>query len=163
MQGAGSAAVPVQRLVEAVTWVLRRHEVTPGTGVSVVIVDDSTIRQLNRQFRAIDAPTDVLSFPAEAPPVPVAEPPYLGDLVLGLPAIQRQAEAEGHAWEDEMVLAVVHGTLHLLGYDHDTAAHQEQMWAVQARALAALGVAIVVPTYEFGDEAAASSGEDESR
>ena len=65
---------------------------------------------------------------------------------------KRQAEAEGHSWQDEMTLTVVHGTLHLLGYDHDTVENQARMWAVQAEALAALEVPIVVPLFSFDDD-----------
>lgn len=155
-------AVPAERLEEAIAWVLAQEHCAPGTGLSIVIGDDEAIRQMNRHYRGIDAPTDVLSFQADPPPVPEGSAPYLGDLVLGLPTIQRQARAEGHSWIDEMVLAVVHGTLHLLGYDHDTVEHQRRMWAVQRRALEALGVAIVVPEYDLGgDEAGAGQEESE--
>jgi probable rRNA maturation factor len=106
---------------------------------------------MNHQFRNVDGPTDVLSFPADPVPVPDEEP-YLGDLILALPYITRQAEVEGHSVSDEMVLAVVHGTLHLLGYDHDTAAHQTAMWAAQSKALQSMNVDIQVPEFEFPDE-----------
>jgi probable rRNA maturation factor len=118
--------------------------------MSIVITDDDKIQQLNRQFRGVDSPTDVLSFPDE--PVPGEAEPYLGDLVLSLPYIQRQAAAEGHTLSDELVLGVVHGTLHLLGYDHDTPDNQNRMWAKQAEALLELGVNIIVPQFEFPDE-----------
>ena len=129
--------LPLERLQRAVEWVLDQHDVSPQTGLSVVFADDAEIRRLNQQFRAVDAPTDVLSFPADEPLIPEEEEiePYLGDLVLALPYIQRQAQAEQHALDDELVLAVVHGTLHLLGYDHDTASNQAEMWAVQSEAL----------------------------
>jgi probable rRNA maturation factor len=115
----------------------------------VVITDDDEIQQMNRQYRGVDAPTDVLSFPNE--PLPGEDEPYLGDLILSLPYIQRQAEAETHTLSDELSLAVIHGTLHLLGYDHDTPAHQDSMWERQAEALRALDVDIVVPWFEFPD------------
>jgi probable rRNA maturation factor len=152
-------SVPLDRLRSAITYVLEAHDVAAGTGLSFVITDDDTIRQMNRQFRAVDAPTDVLSFPADPSPMPgdmkikgEDEEPYLGDLVLSLPYIQRQAAAEGHTLSDEITLAVIHGTLHLLGYDHDSAENQALMWAVQADMLSGLGVAIVVPEFEFDDE-----------
>ncbi|HML22181.1 MAG TPA: rRNA maturation RNase YbeY [Aggregatilinea sp.] len=145
-------AIPEARLVAAATWVLDAHELSPEAGLSIVISDDVEIRQLNRQFRDVDKPTDVLSFPADPDPDAVEDAEYLGDLVLALPYIERQAAAEQHSVEDEMTLAVVHGTLHLLGYDHDTTAHQAEMWEIQAEALAALGVAIVVPQFEFPED-----------
>jgi probable rRNA maturation factor len=138
------------RIQRAVERVLRAHNVAPGTGISVVITDDETIWHLNHQFRGVDAPTDVLSFPDE--PVPGEDEPYLGDVILSLPTIQHQAEAETHTLSDELVLAVIHGTLHVLGYDHDTPERQAQMWAKQTEALQAMGVSIVVPQFEFPDE-----------
>lgn len=143
------ADLPVDRLYRAVTWVLEKHGVEPGTGLSVVVGSDDDVRHLNRQYRAVDAPTDVLSFPAD--PAPDGEP-YLGDLILSLPYIQRQADAGQHTVSDELTLVVIHGTLHLLGYDHDTPENQAAMWAVQSDALAALDVAINVPMFEFSDD-----------
>ncbi len=157
-QGAGASD---ERLYEAAAWVLQAHDMPPATGLSIVITDDEAIRMLNRQYRAVDAPTDVLSFPAD-PDVAVGEDAdYLGDLVLALPTIQRQAAAEGHTVEDEMLLAVVHGTLHLLGYDHDTASNQRAMWAAQADALRALGVEIVVPLFDLPDDGLGQVGSPE--
>lgn len=151
--------LPVQQLKQAAAWVLDRYAVAPGAGLSIVVTDDETVRQLNRQYRQIDAPTDVLSFPAgEAGVPPGDEPPYLGDLILALPTIQRQAEREGHSVSDELTLAVVHGTLHLLGYDHDTPARQAAMWAAQAEALRAMGVSIRVPKFEFPADGEPDSG-----
>jgi probable rRNA maturation factor len=102
----------------------------------------------------VDAPTDVLSFPADQPLIPDEEDPepYLGDLVLALPYIQRQAQSEAHSLDDELILAVIHGTLHLLGYDHDSAENQAEMWAVQSEALQTLGVAISVSLFTFDDD-----------
>jgi len=161
-QVAPAERLPVRRLKQAAAWVLDRHSVSPQAGLSIVVADDETVRQLNRQYRQVDAPTDVLSFPAgEADALPGDEPPYLGDLILGLPTIQRQAEREGHSASDELALAVVHGTLHLLGYDHDTPARQAAMWAVQAEALLALGVNIRVPEFDFPADAALDSGRGE--
>lgn len=150
--------IPEDRLIAAAAWVLAAHEMLPETGISIVIVDDKEILQLNRQFREVDAPTDVLSFPADSDPDAGEDLDYLGDLVLALPYIERQATAEQHTVEDELVLAVVHGTLHLMGYDHDTAEHQAEMWDIQSEALAALGVAIVVPQFEFPEDEAGESG-----
>lgn len=148
------------RIRTAVSWVLDFHEVEPQTEISVVITDDDTVQRLNRQFRDVDAPTDVLSFPADFEAEDEDEPPYLGDLIVSLPAIRRQAEAEQHTVLDEVTLAVVHGTLHLLGYDHDSAANQEAMWDVQRRALRAMNVAIEVPYFEFPDDADGDSSSD---
>ncbi len=147
------ASLPVERLRRAVNWVLERYLAPPQSGVTVVLTDDDEVRAMNKQYRGIDQPTDVLSFPSE-PDLGLEdeEAPYLGDLILGVPYIQRQAEDEGHSLSDGLVLAAVHGTLHLMGYDHDSAAHQRAMWDVQAEALKALDVAIEVPSFEFENE-----------
>jgi probable rRNA maturation factor len=142
-----SSDLPEKRIADAVTWLLKMHHTAPGTGISVVITNDEEVRRLNQQFRGVNAPTDVLSFPAD--PVPEGEEPYLGDLILALPHIRRQAESEQHSVADELVLAVIHGTLHLLGYDHDTLEHQSAMWEIQAKALRVVGVKIIVPLFEF--------------
>ncbi|MBN1681536.1 MAG: rRNA maturation RNase YbeY [Anaerolineae bacterium] len=153
-----------QRLQKTVEHVLISHTVACGTGVTVVIADDREVQRLNQQFRGVDAPTDALSFPSEPMPEDVGDAePYLGDLILALPTLQRQAEAEGHALIDELVLAVVHGTLHLLGYDHDNPQRQLVMWQAQEAALKSLGVTIIVPLFEFppdsesDDDSSASS------
>jgi probable rRNA maturation factor len=145
--------VPQQRIDGAVDWVLTRHQVLPGTGICIVVMDDAEVRRLNREFRGVDAVTDVLSFSSgESATTEAQTMPYLGDLVLAWPYIQRQAECENHSAADELILAVVHGTLHLLGYDHDTDEHQRVMWAVQAEALGALDIAIDVPLFDLSDD-----------
>jgi len=147
------AALPIERLRGAVTWVLARYLAPPQSGVAVVLTDDEEVRAMNQQYRGVDRPTDVLSFRGEpALGLDDEEAPYLGDLIVALPTVERQAAEEGHSFSDELTLAVVHGTLHLMGYDHDTAARQQAMWEVQAEALAALGVAIEVPTFGFEDD-----------
>ncbi len=120
--------------------------------LSIAIEDDAAVAALNLQFRGIDAPTDVLSFPADIPPVSIPDDPvYLGDLVIAFPYAAAQAEREGHALMDSLSLLVVHGTLHLLGYDHDMPGTREQMWAAQEAALVALGLSPdLVPALEFG-------------
>jgi probable rRNA maturation factor len=121
--------------------VLAVHEVPAGSEMTVVITDDATITRLNREYRGIDAPTDVLSFPADSMPEEIdAEPPYLGDLVIAYPYALAQAQREGHAPGDSFALLVVHGTLHLLGYDHDTPENRSVMWQAQEKALLALEI-----------------------
>lgn len=143
-------SIPEARLAAAIRWLLSRENALPESGLSVVLVGDEAVRALNREYRGIDRPTDVLSFPAEAGESP-DDAGYLGDLVIAAPYLARQAEAEGHTFGDELLLAVIHGTLHLLGYDHDSLASQETMWTIQAEALAAAGVPIVVPRFSFDD------------
>ncbi len=152
----GQEALPLGRVRRAVAWLLQRHAKPPQASLSLVVTDDTAIQALNRDFRGVDRPTGVLSFPADPAPLPREageDADYLGDLIVSLPYIQRQAAADGHDWRDELILNVVHGTLHLLGYDHDTPQNQAHMWRVQAEALDALGVPITVPHFHFPDDA----------
>ncbi|MGD0752186.1 MAG: rRNA maturation RNase YbeY [Anaerolineales bacterium] len=112
---------------------------TQDADLTIVLVDDARIQALNRDFLAHDAPTDVLSFPADEPD-PETGRRYLGDVVISTPRAGEQARERGHAVEAEMQLLVVHGILHLLGHDHAEVGEKERMWAAQARALERLGV-----------------------
>jgi probable rRNA maturation factor len=141
------------RLIEAVRLVLDSHITDGNAALTVVISDNGQVAQLNRQYRGIDAPTDVLSFPAGAPPIILPdEPRYLGDLVIAYPYAEAQAKREGHSVQESLVLLVVHGTLHLLGFDHDTMTHRSAMWAAQTQALGALDIPLaIVPALEGGE------------
>lgn len=139
------------RLIAAAAQVITQEALEPDTALTVVIQTDDYIRGMNQQFRGIDAPTDVLSFPAELPPEEIEddEPPYLGDLIIAYPYALAQAEREGHDPGDSLALLVVHGTLHLAGYDHDTPKRRAEMWAAQEQALIALGISpAIVPALE---------------
>jgi probable rRNA maturation factor len=97
------------------------------------------LQELNRDYLGIDAPTDVLSFPAsETDPETGAR--YLGDILISVPRAQSQAEAAGHALESEVQLLVVHGVLHLLGHDHAKPEEKRRMWKAQAEILESLGL-----------------------
>jgi probable rRNA maturation factor len=150
IQNANDYPLDAARLQAAVATVLAQHEAQPDTTLSVVIAEDDFVQTLNRQYRGVDTPTDVLSFAADAPPVEIPdEPPYLGDLIIAYPYAAAQALRAGHALNDSLTLLVVHGTLHLLGYDHDTLENRTRMWSAQERALVALGVPVtVVPDLE---------------
>ena len=112
--------------------------------LTLVITDDAHIQTLNRQYRALDAPTDVLSFSAtEGTPKFAAAPPaagYLGDVIISYPRALEQAGAYAHPEEEELLLLVVHGVLHLLGFDDEDPREKERMWRAQGAALAALGI-----------------------
>ncbi len=110
--------------------VLGREEVAEGTELSLIITDDETVRELNRRFRDVDAPTDVLAFDAgtEEHFVSAPEsPPYLGDVVISYQRALAQADELGHAVAEELKLLVIHGILHLLGYDHQEEADAQKM------------------------------------
>ncbi|MGQ9592935.1 MAG: rRNA maturation RNase YbeY [Anaerolineae bacterium] len=117
----------------------------PGPGeMAVVLTDDAEIQALNRRYRGVDAPTDVLAFAESEPAGPFVTSPegacYLGEVFVSLPRAEEQAEEMGHAVEEELALLVVHGTLHLLGYDHETEEEEAEMWALQDRALEKMGL-----------------------
>ena len=99
------------------------HEaVAAGAELSIVLTDDATVQRLNHQYRGVDAPTDVLSFgqrDADIPAPPDGEA-HLGDVVISLDTARRQAGEYGIPLDDEVAHLVVHGVLHLLGYDHET-------------------------------------------
>ena len=100
--------------------VLAGEEVADGVSLTVLTTGDETLRDLNQRFLGIDAPTDVLSFPevAEAPPGE-GEVPALGDIAISVPTAVRQASELGHPLADEMAHLLVHGILHLCGYEHE--------------------------------------------
>ena len=111
----------------------------PDADMTIALVDEDRIQGLNRDFLGHDAPTDVLSFPADEPD-PETGRRYLGDVVISFVRASEQAGERGHAVEAEMQLLVVHGVLHLLGHDHAEAGEKERMWVAQAEALQRLGV-----------------------
>ncbi len=137
-------------LQAAASLVLTQHQAATDSALTIVIVDDAYVRGLNRQYRGIDTPTDILSFPADPLPDELQdEGPYLGDLVIAYPYASQQAAREGHGLDESLALLVVHGTLHLLGYDHDTPENKARMWAAQAEALQALTISPdIVPALE---------------
>lgn len=107
--------------------------------LSVVLSDDAAVRVLNRDHRGKDQPTNVLSFPpAFAPP---AGPRPLGDVILAFETVEREAGEQGKAAGDHLSHLVVHGVLHLCGYDHGTEAEAEEMEDVERAVLAGLGIA----------------------
>lgn len=147
--------VDAARLQAAAAAVLTQRGAAADSALTVVITTDDAVAALNQQFRGIDAPTDVLSFPADAPPIDIpGEPPYLGDLIIAHPYAAAQAQREGHDLNDSLALLVAHGTLHLLGFDHDTPTRKAAMWQAQEQALRALGISPdIVPALEGGNNA----------
>ncbi len=109
-----------------------------GSEVSLSVVDDREMHELNLRYRGVDRTTDVLSFPLEEDRP--KEPCLLGDIIVSAPMAQQQAAEYGHSLLREMSFLVVHGTLHLLGYDHMTPEEDEQMQRLQEEVLTALGI-----------------------
>jgi probable rRNA maturation factor len=110
--------------------------------VTIVITDDNSIRDLNRDFLGKDSPTDVLAFAAQETAEPFVGAPeadeYLGDVIVSYPRALSQAEQFGHSTTEELHLLIVHGILHLLGYDHATEEEKSLMWSRQDAILAQL-------------------------
>lgn len=125
-------------LKRAAVLALRGHDVLPGTEMSIVLADSRRVRQLNHQFREVNAPTDVLSFGMNET-LPDGHD-YLGDVVIGVQVARTQAHQTGHDLLAELSLLVIHGVLHLLGYDHATPEERAAMWTVQDDILAQLGL-----------------------
>jgi probable rRNA maturation factor len=107
--------------------------------VSLYLADDSALRALNLSWRGIDKPTNVLSFPSAAGRP--GEARTLGDIALAYETLAREAEDLGVSLADHYRHLLVHGFLHLIGYDHETDAEAERMEALEAKILARLGVA----------------------
>lgn len=117
--------------------VFRFKAIPPNAEISIVIDTDDALHVLNKEFLGIDAPTDVLSFPADEID-PDSGNPYLGDIVISLQRAQAQAAASGHDLNAELQLLVVHGILHLLGMDHSEPDEKREMWEVQTEILRSL-------------------------
>jgi len=118
--------------------------VTGPVILTLTIVDDDEIHQLNREHRDVDRPTDVLSFPlidgTDAFALPPGMPRELGDVVVSYPRAVAQAEEYGHSVARELTYLVVHGVLHILGHDHEVPEEQAVMRAREEAAMAVVGL-----------------------
>jgi probable rRNA maturation factor len=119
-----------QRAAEAT---LGHQAVNSPKSLTILFAGNTRLQQLNREFLGFDEPTDVLSFPAGDDWAGTES--YIGDIAISLPTAESQAENAGHGLDFEVSLLVVHGVLHLLGYDHFTKADERRMWSVQSEIL----------------------------
>ena len=131
--------------LQIVAWTVLQAEDSTGAGSSeltLVLTDDAGIQSLNRDFLGNDLPTDVLAFAALEDSGPFVAAPeaggYLGDVIVSYPRAVAQAQEHGHSPEQELNLLLVHGILHLLGYDHADDESKAAMWARQDAILADL-------------------------
>lgn len=122
--------------------VLRAEGVSPPYEVSLVFAESEVVRQLNRRYRGVDEPTDVLAFgilpekdSSDYFPVPPDGVTRLGEVVISYPQAVEQAAEQGHSTERELALLIVHGILHLLGYDHEEPEQEAEMRAKEKEVL----------------------------
>lgn len=114
---------------------------------SLTFVDNEKIQVINRDYRGIDRPTDVISFALEEmeeDEVPIlpeeGEPRVLGDIIISIERTHEQAAEYNHSFERELGFLVIHGLLHLLGYDHQTKEEEEEMFGLQEKILSSFGL-----------------------
>lgn len=134
----------IEALVEAAALAALAAKPMPGAPLvlDVILTDDAEQQQLNRQYRGKDMATNVLSFPAFDPhtPVPEGAPVLLGDVVLAIETVEREARDQTKPVADHLRHLVVHGVLHLLGFDHEDDFDAAAMEALEVEILAGLGV-----------------------
>ena len=119
-----------------IQYVLKAEGVAPPYEISLVFTDSETVQQLNRDYRGVDEPTDVLAFymlPQKEADSSFVLPPdgvlRLGEVVISYPQAVEQAKEQGHSIEQELALLIIHGILHLLGYDHEKPEEESRMRA----------------------------------
>ena len=142
------AQVSPESLRRAALTTLIHRGVEEPCELVVVVTDDEALQKLNRRYMGVNAPTDVLAFPDDArgPFVRASGSlRYLGDIIVSFPRAEAQAAEAGHSFQAELQLLVVHGALHLLGYDDVPEEGRTEMWSTQAEILRALDVKVNLP------------------
>jgi probable rRNA maturation factor len=122
--------IDVTHFKHVIELVFAEMKIHPIPGISVLITDNKEIKSLNDQYRGVNQPTDVLSFNNEYIE-PDTGQKHLGDIAISYPFAQKQAEAGSNPVTQELELLLVHGCLHLLGFDHDSDVSQQKMWEIQ--------------------------------
>jgi probable rRNA maturation factor len=138
------ARLHTQKLEKAAVETLWVIEPGQELDLSIVITDDQGIQKLNNEFRKIDNPTDVLAFPSDEVDYDTGRR-YLGDVILSFQKAEAQAADGKHSLEDELQLLVVHGVLHLAGFDHGNASEKIRMDSLQNSILTRLGCQVHFP------------------
>lgn len=126
-------------LLETAENTLTHLSLPPTTDLSIQIATDQEIRTLNRKYRQVDRETDVLAFPA-GHINPEDGTTYLGDIIISYPRAQFQAEQRGHSPIQEIQLLIIHGILHLYGFDHTGTEEKQAMWKMKHQILTQLGI-----------------------
>ncbi len=133
--------VPDSRSLEGWVCAVFDHEKLIAAELTLRLVDEQEIQALNQQYRQKNYPTNVLSFPSEIPAEILLDPPLLGDIILCAPVIQREAEEQNKPLMSHWAHMVVHGVLHLLGYDHVQDHDADRMEQIEIMILENCGVA----------------------
>ena len=133
----------VEQVRAAAAATLKEEGIATPAGLAILLTDDERIQTLNREYRHIDRPTDVLSFPMDEGHPEMDD--YLGDVAIAVPVAQEQAEQGGHTLTAELALLTIHGVLHLLGYDHLEPDEKSAMWATQRRILLTIEIDVQLP------------------
>ncbi len=113
----------------------------PGSELAIIFADDITVRELNRRFRGKDTPTNVLSFPVDDGSGGGPPGPLIGDVVIAYETVHQESNEQALPFEDHLTHLIVHGLLHLFGYDHETDTDAALMEALETEILATLGIA----------------------
>ncbi|MCT4621204.1 MAG: rRNA maturation RNase YbeY [Marinisporobacter sp.] len=127
-------------ILEAVELCLEKEGVSKDVEVSISFVDNEEIHILNRNFRGVDRPTDVLSFPQYENIKQINEPTCIGDIVISLEKAKEQASEYQHSFEREVLFLTVHSMFHLFGYDHDTEENRKIMRKKEEEVLEEMGI-----------------------
>ena len=149
LRNPGRYPIRGKRLAQASRVVLDAHSDCQKASLCILLTDARQICAMNRKYAHVDSPTDVLAFPADPLFSDFDETrPYLGDIVIAHDYVSAQAAATGAVLDDVLRLLVIHGTLHLLGYTHNTSEARDCMWAAQAGALRSIEIdPIIVDQY----------------
>lgn len=141
------AEATVAAAISSAAKFLKDRHSTRGGEVSILLSDDSAVRDINRQFRGLDKPTNVLSFPAADTPATQGQlGSHLGDIVIAYETLRRECEAEDRLFLHHLAHLTVHGFLHLIGYDHETDAQADEMEALESRIM--LGMNLPDPWHD---------------
>jgi probable rRNA maturation factor len=136
----------LETIEKLLNYAAKLENVDDNAEVSITFVDNETIQEINREYRSIDKPTDVISFALEEMGEDEVEivgddlPRVLGDIIISIPKAKEQAEEYGHSFMRELGFLAVHGFLHLLGYDHETPEDEKKMFTRQKEILEAYGL-----------------------
>jgi len=130
--------VDLKLLRKAISWILKENLPSQEKQVSVVLVDNAKIKELNEKFRGLKKATDVLAFPLGGEFISTKN--LLGEVIISVEQAQRQAEERSHSLDDELVLLAIHGILHLLGYNDEDEQERQFMEEEEKRILSFLGM-----------------------